>query len=228
MNLEDIETFTVHWHSKALVDGFFRDWIAKGTYQPGELNTQNVMTMWPGVSLLPDQLLLGNLQVLWAQPEFMILYRCTPKYNFDLQGKEQVLILTRDNPRVTQDGFEYSVLPENLQRGIEAKFADLFQDEISDGSKPLIFQRDMMKTNQLDNCDDNLDLELPSGTKWTEPIYSKARTLVIAPHLRYYRPLYRYTIPGMVPDQSAGRSGAKNKGEEPTPAKDFSQEEMEA
>ena len=78
----------------------------------------------------------------------MIIYRCVPySYTFDLQGKEQVLILTRDNPRVIQDGTEFSLLDSNLQKGIEAKFADLFQDDILDGSAPLIFQRDMMKTN---------------------------------------------------------------------------------
>jgi hypothetical protein len=37
-NLEDIETFTVHWHSKALVPGFYRDWIAKGAYEISETN----------------------------------------------------------------------------------------------------------------------------------------------------------------------------------------------
>jgi hypothetical protein len=36
-----------------------------------------------------------------------------------------------------------------------------------------------MKTNQLDSCDDNIDLKLPENTKWTEPIFSKARTLIV-------------------------------------------------
>lgn len=70
----------------------------------------------------------------------MIIYRCVPdSYTFDLQGKEQVLILTKENPRVVQDGVEYSMLDPRLQRGIEAKFADLFQDDIEDGVAPLIF-----------------------------------------------------------------------------------------
>lgn len=114
-SLQDpVETFTVHWHSKALVDGFFRDWIGKGTFDPNN-NDQNEMTMWPGYMLNPDPSLEGNLQVLWAQPEFMILYRCTDKYNFDLQGKEQVLVLTKENPRaVDEDGVEYSLLSEGL------------------------------------------------------------------------------------------------------------------
>jgi hypothetical protein len=56
----------------------------------------------------------------------MILYRCSLRYDFDLQGKEQVLILTRDNQRIIKDEIVYSVLDERLQKGIEAKFADLF------------------------------------------------------------------------------------------------------
>ena len=65
-NLEDLETFTVHWHSKALVDGFFRDWVGKGIFENKTFNDQNRMTVWPGVQSLPDMFTLNNLQVLWA------------------------------------------------------------------------------------------------------------------------------------------------------------------
>ena len=103
------------------------------------------------------------------------------------------------------------MLDSQLQKGIEAKFADLFQDDIEDGSAPLIFQRDMMKTNQVDNCDDNIDLKLPENTKWTEPIYSQGRLLVVEPHKRILTPKYRYRVPGQVPN--AGRENVSNIGE---------------
>ena len=85
----------------------------------------------------------------------------------------------------------------------------------------------MMKTNQLDNCDDNIDLKLPEDTKWTEPIYSKGRTLIVQPHKRASTPSYKYTVPGQVPGPNSGKiaSTVSIVGEKPIDAKNLSPDE---
>jgi hypothetical protein len=60
-NLEDIETFAIHWHSKALVPGIYRDWIAKGAFDPNGEPQTNRMTTWPGFLLRPSIYDLGNM-----------------------------------------------------------------------------------------------------------------------------------------------------------------------
>ena len=66
-----------------------------------------------------------------------------------------------------------------------------------------------MKTNQLDSCNDDIDLMLPAGTKWTEPIYSKGRILQVQPHKRMGRPQYKYMVPGMIPEPEAGKKSSE-------------------
>ena len=75
------ETFTIHHHSKALVDGIYRDWIAKGAFLPNDLN---IMTSWPGFTLLPEAAASPNMQVLAVNEEYMIIYRCARQYTYDL------------------------------------------------------------------------------------------------------------------------------------------------
>ena len=43
---------------------------------------------------------MNNTRVLSTDYEnYAIIYRCLPDYTFDLQGKEQVLVLTRENSK---------------------------------------------------------------------------------------------------------------------------------
>ena len=72
-----------------------------------------------------------------------------------------------------------------------------------------------MKTDQLDNCDDDIDLKLPESTKWTEPIYSKGRLLMIEPHKRILTPKYMYRVPGQIPNAGRNEADVANQGEKP-------------
>lgn len=79
---------------------------------------------------------------------YAILYRCLTDYTFDLQGGEQVLVLTRENSQqVERDGKKYDVLPEGVQTDIEESFSKLFNVPLDDENVPLVFSIDMMKTN---------------------------------------------------------------------------------
>ena len=137
-DFNDYFTFAMRIVSKAAVGNFKRDVVFKGWKMPASTSkvNKNISTVWPGFRLKPAPYHSDNFQVLKLDEKFAIIYRCAEKYTPELMGKEQILVLTKDNFVDKANGLS----DQKLQKDIEMAFIKLFGCERS-------FQSDMMMSN---------------------------------------------------------------------------------